>query len=188
MWASNRGKHWTDGDLDGRFSARIKYEHEYAQNFPQSASHPQHVWCYPDAAPPEFRRLGSTTSLIVWRAILAARKNKVCCRRHLPNSLLPRFRAGKTFRRSPNEWPIFNLRATKETAPAQCGKNLGPWEVSQTSPGRLVPGIPERASPGSGSISVAYFDFASGQIRPVPSEGYQPQRPTLGIERPDLHP
>jgi len=34
----------------------IKYEHEYPPNFPQSASNPQHVWCYPDAALPEFRR------------------------------------------------------------------------------------------------------------------------------------
>jgi hypothetical protein len=50
------GKHWTDDDLDGRFGTRIKYEHEYPPNFPQSASNPQHVWCYPDASLPEFRR------------------------------------------------------------------------------------------------------------------------------------
>jgi hypothetical protein len=50
------GKHWTDGDFDGHFGTRIKYEHEYPPNFPQSASNPQHVWCYPDASLPEFRR------------------------------------------------------------------------------------------------------------------------------------
>jgi len=50
------GKHWLDGDLDGQFGTRIKYEHEYPPNFPQSASNPQHVWCYPDASLPEFRR------------------------------------------------------------------------------------------------------------------------------------
>jgi hypothetical protein len=50
------GKHWTDGDFDGHFGTRIKYEHECPPNFPQSASNPQHVSCYPDASLPEFRR------------------------------------------------------------------------------------------------------------------------------------
>jgi hypothetical protein len=50
------GKHWLDGDLDRQFGTRIKYEHEYPPNFPQSASNPQPVWCYPDASLPEFRR------------------------------------------------------------------------------------------------------------------------------------
>jgi hypothetical protein len=50
------GKHWLDDDLDRQFGTRIKYEHEYPPNFPQSASNPQPVWCYPDASLPEFRR------------------------------------------------------------------------------------------------------------------------------------
>ena len=35
---------------------RIKYEHNYPEYYPQSASNPQKPWAYPDEALPEFRR------------------------------------------------------------------------------------------------------------------------------------
>jgi hypothetical protein len=50
------GKHWTESGLNGKYSERIKYEHNYPTYFPQSASNPQEPWCYPDAALGEFRR------------------------------------------------------------------------------------------------------------------------------------
>lgn len=49
-------KHWTDNDFDATLGARTKWEHNYPQIFPQAKSNPQHPWCYPESALPEFRR------------------------------------------------------------------------------------------------------------------------------------
>jgi hypothetical protein len=49
-------KHWADNKLDEKFGARIKYEHNFPNYFPQAASNPQEPWCYPDASLGEFRR------------------------------------------------------------------------------------------------------------------------------------
>lgn len=50
------GKHWTTNNLDGKYGARKKWNHNYPDYFPQAASNPQDVWCYPDEALAEFRR------------------------------------------------------------------------------------------------------------------------------------
>lgn len=50
------GKFWTENNLDERFGPRIKYEHNYPDYYPQSASNPQQPWAYPDEALPTFRR------------------------------------------------------------------------------------------------------------------------------------
>lgn len=50
------GKHWAENNFDTKFGARIKWEHNYPDVFPQSKSNPQPAWCYPDAALGEFRR------------------------------------------------------------------------------------------------------------------------------------
>ncbi|MBT9462537.1 hypothetical protein [Hydrogenophaga sp.] len=50
------GKHWTGGKSDAKYGARINYEHNYPDYFPQAMSNPQKPWCYPDAALGEFRR------------------------------------------------------------------------------------------------------------------------------------
>lgn len=50
------GKHWTTDNLDVVYGARIKYEHNYPLYYPQSASNPQHPYCYPDEALGEFRK------------------------------------------------------------------------------------------------------------------------------------
>jgi hypothetical protein len=49
-------KHWAENKLSEKFGERIKYEHNYPNYFPQSASNPQEPWCYPDAALGEYRR------------------------------------------------------------------------------------------------------------------------------------
>lgn len=49
-------KHWCDNDFDSRFSARMKYDHNYPSYFPQALSNPQAAWCYPESALGEFRR------------------------------------------------------------------------------------------------------------------------------------
>lgn len=49
------GKHWKDSQLDERFGNRSKFDHNYPDYFPQSASNPQDCWCYPDSALGEFR-------------------------------------------------------------------------------------------------------------------------------------
>lgn len=49
------GKHWTAGNLDVVYGARIKYDHNYPDYFPQSLSNPQPAYCYPDEALAEFR-------------------------------------------------------------------------------------------------------------------------------------
>ena len=50
------GKHWSDNACDVVYGDRIKYEHNYPDYFPQSASNPQAAYCYPDSALGEFRR------------------------------------------------------------------------------------------------------------------------------------
>jgi hypothetical protein len=50
------GVHWNDQNLEARYGARIKYEHEYPAYFPQAAANPQHPWAYPDESLAEFRR------------------------------------------------------------------------------------------------------------------------------------
>jgi hypothetical protein len=49
-------KHWKIENLDERFGARKKFEHNYPDYFPQSTSNPQEPWCYPEVALGEFRR------------------------------------------------------------------------------------------------------------------------------------
>ncbi|MEF8723155.1 MAG: hypothetical protein V5B30_11320 [Candidatus Accumulibacter delftensis] len=53
---SHWAKHWTVNSFDSTYGARIKYEHEYPEYFPQSASNPQEPWCYPEHSLGEFRR------------------------------------------------------------------------------------------------------------------------------------
>lgn len=48
--------HWTKSGLDATYSDRIKYEHNYPNYYPQSASNPQPAWAYPNEALAEFRR------------------------------------------------------------------------------------------------------------------------------------
>lgn len=50
------GKHWTTNELERKHGARIKYEHNYPDDFAQAASNPQNPWCYPEEALAEFRR------------------------------------------------------------------------------------------------------------------------------------
>lgn len=50
------GKFWVDNSLEEQFGPRVKYEHNYPDYYPQSASNPQTPWAYPDAALPTFRR------------------------------------------------------------------------------------------------------------------------------------
>lgn len=52
IWAN----HWKDNSFDATFGARITWEHNYPDYFPQAKSNPQPAWCYPEAALPEFRR------------------------------------------------------------------------------------------------------------------------------------
>lgn len=52
LWAT----HWENERFGARFGERKKYPHNYPHYFPQAASNPQHPYCYPDAALPEFRR------------------------------------------------------------------------------------------------------------------------------------
>lgn len=48
-------KHWTSNNLDVVYAPRLKYQHNYPNYFPQSASNPQAPYCYPDEALAEFR-------------------------------------------------------------------------------------------------------------------------------------
>jgi len=50
------GKHWRSNELEKVYGARIEYEHNYPDDFPQAASNPQSPWCYPESALGEFRR------------------------------------------------------------------------------------------------------------------------------------
>src|SRR4051794_37914033 len=49
------GKFWAAENLDAKYGARRKYEHEYPNYFPQALSNPQDCWCYPEMALGEFR-------------------------------------------------------------------------------------------------------------------------------------
>lgn len=49
-------KHWVANSFDSSYGARIKFEHNYPDYFPQAESNPQEPWCYPDQALGEFRR------------------------------------------------------------------------------------------------------------------------------------
>lgn len=49
------GDHWTENDLGAEHGDRIKHPHNYPDYFPQSASNPQEMWVYPNAALPTFR-------------------------------------------------------------------------------------------------------------------------------------
>ena len=48
-------EYWVTNDFDEVHTARVKYEHEYPQYFPQAKSNPQDAWCYPEMALGEFR-------------------------------------------------------------------------------------------------------------------------------------
>ncbi len=48
-------RHWTSNNLDAVYGARMKYDHNYPNYFPQAASNPQSPYCYPDEALAEFR-------------------------------------------------------------------------------------------------------------------------------------
>jgi hypothetical protein len=50
------GNHWTAHKLAEVHGKRTQFGHYYPQYFPQAASNPQDIWCYPEAALPEFRR------------------------------------------------------------------------------------------------------------------------------------
>lgn len=50
------GKFWASHGLDERFGPRIRYEHNFPEYYPQSASNPQKPWAYPDEALPMFRK------------------------------------------------------------------------------------------------------------------------------------
>ena len=49
-------KFWASENLDVIYGERRKYDHNYPQYFPQSASNPQPSYCYPDDALGEFRK------------------------------------------------------------------------------------------------------------------------------------
>lgn len=49
-------RHWKDSKLEAQFGVRMTYDHNFPEYFPQAASNPQAVFCYPDTALPEFRR------------------------------------------------------------------------------------------------------------------------------------
>jgi hypothetical protein len=49
-------KYWASENLDVIYGERCRYDHNYPQYFPQSASNPQPAYCYPDEALGEFRK------------------------------------------------------------------------------------------------------------------------------------
>lgn len=49
------GKKWASENLESVYGMRLKFEHNFPEYFPQALSNPQHPWCYPDEALPEFR-------------------------------------------------------------------------------------------------------------------------------------
>ena len=49
-------KYWSQCNLDEKYGARIKYEHNYPSYYPQADSNPQEPWAYPDSALSLFRR------------------------------------------------------------------------------------------------------------------------------------
>lgn len=52
VWA----KHWKEQNLALLYGERQKFEHNYPEYFPQSASNPQDAWCYPEEALGTFRK------------------------------------------------------------------------------------------------------------------------------------
>lgn len=50
------GKFWVENGLEKQFGARIEYEHNYPNYYPQALSNPQRPKAYPDAALPLFRQ------------------------------------------------------------------------------------------------------------------------------------
>ena len=50
------GTHWRENNFDAIHGARIKWNHNYPDYFPQAKSNPQHAWCYPESALPEYRK------------------------------------------------------------------------------------------------------------------------------------
>lgn len=50
------GRYWTAENLEAKYGPRIKYNHYYPPEFPQSASNPQTANAYPNEAWPEFQR------------------------------------------------------------------------------------------------------------------------------------
>ncbi len=57
------GPYWTNNQLEKKYSKRIKYDHYYPAEFPQSASNPQAANAYPDEALAEFRKWFRTVYL-----------------------------------------------------------------------------------------------------------------------------
>lgn len=51
-WAN----HWKRDNLDAVYGMRQRFEHNFPEYFPQSASNPQPAYCYPDDALGEFRK------------------------------------------------------------------------------------------------------------------------------------
>lgn len=49
-------KHWTEAGLENSYGARLRYDHNYPDYFPQSAANPQPAFCYPETCLHEFRR------------------------------------------------------------------------------------------------------------------------------------
>lgn len=49
-------KYWGSAGLADKYGERIKFEHNYPNYFPQSASNPQEPWCYPEMGLGEFKR------------------------------------------------------------------------------------------------------------------------------------
>jgi hypothetical protein len=49
-------RHWKAAELESFHGARIKYDHNYPDYFPQALSNPQESNCYPESALGEFRR------------------------------------------------------------------------------------------------------------------------------------
>lgn len=50
------GKYWNENNLESQYGARMLYEHNYPNYYPQSMSNPQKPNAYPDASLPHFRQ------------------------------------------------------------------------------------------------------------------------------------
>ena len=53
---SHWSRYWGEGEFENKYGARLKWDHNYPDYFPQAKSNPQPAWCYPETALPEFRR------------------------------------------------------------------------------------------------------------------------------------
>lgn len=58
------GNLWNDENFEAEYGPRIKFKHNYPDEFPQSASNPQDAWAYPDEALIHFRRWFKTDYLL----------------------------------------------------------------------------------------------------------------------------